>query len=90
MAVYIEIGSIKETGIMNSIKYLSGSTDWLHLSDEKHRLRQYYVLYTALFVLVCGIVFCWYFLTGRTFIWQDDGWSQHYKALVNALEPPGD
>lgn len=52
------------------------------LSNGKYRLRQYFVLYTALFGLVCCVVFSWYFLTGRTFIWQGDGWSQHYKALV--------
>lgn len=55
---------------------------WLRLSNEKYRLRQYFVLYTALFVFMCCIVFCWYFFTGRTFIWEQDGWAQHYKALI--------
>lgn len=73
---------MKETGIMSSIRNLTDSKDWLRLSNEKYRLRQYYVLYTVLFILVCGIVFCWYFLTGRTFIWQVDGWAQHFNALV--------
>jgi uncharacterized membrane protein YfhO len=55
---------------------------WLVPSNEKYRLRQYFALYTLLFGLVCFLVFCWYFLAGRTFIWSGDGWNQHYKALV--------
>ena len=56
------------------------------LSSGEHRYRQYFFLYTVLFVLTCGIVFCWYFLPGRTFIRQGDGWNQHYKALVYYAE----
>ena len=55
---------------------------WLDLSDRRYRLRQYFVLYTALFAAVCGLAFSWYLLAGRTFIWQEDGWQQHYRALV--------
>lgn len=65
-----------------SIRKLLNSTECLRLSNEKYRLRQYFALYTILFALVCCMVFCWYFLTGRTFIWKEDGWAQHYKALV--------
>ncbi len=39
-------------------------------------------IYTLLFVIVSAIVFCWYYMTGRTLIWQTDGWQQHYPALV--------
>ena len=56
------------------------------LSDGKHRIRWYFILYTALFVLVCSIVFCWYFLPGKLFIYQGDGLRQHYKALVYYAE----
>lgn len=59
-----------------------GDKPRLRPSNEKDRLRQYYVLYTAMFAFMCFIVFCWYFLSGRTFIWEVDGWRQHYKALV--------
>lgn len=55
---------------------------WLHPINEKRRLRQYYLLYTALFILVSLFVFCWYYIPGRTLIWKSDGWNQHYKALV--------
>lgn len=48
----------------------------------EHRYRQYYLIYTILFLAVCAMVFSWYFVTGRTLIWQGDGWTQHYRALV--------
>ncbi|MCH5266896.1 MAG: YfhO family protein [Lachnospiraceae bacterium] len=64
------------------VEKLSSGRQHLSQSNKKHRLLQYYVLYTVLFVFVCFMVFCWYFFTGRTFIWQLDGWEQHYKALV--------
>lgn len=51
---------------------------WTNLSKKK----RYFTLYTGCFVLVCLIVFSWYFTAGRTFIWKSDGWNQHYKALV--------
>lgn len=49
---------------------------------DTHSLRQYFILYSILFAVVCCIVFCWYWLTGRTLIWEEDGWLQHYRALV--------
>ena len=51
-------------------------------TQKDARIRQYYAFYTALFALMCIVVYCWYFFTKRTFIWQSDGWYQHYKALV--------
>lgn len=75
-----DILQIKEEGqitIRRIIKKIDS-----RLSSGEHRLGWYFGLYTLLFVLVCGIVFCWYFLPGRTFIWQSDGWTQHFKALV--------
>lgn len=68
--------------MFHSSKKFLGNRPWLCLSDEKYRLRKYFVLYTALFAFMCYVVFYWYFLTGRTFVWEDDGWEQHYKALV--------
>ncbi|MCH5298576.1 MAG: YfhO family protein [Ruminococcus sp.] len=65
-----------------SPRRLSGGARGQRLFDGKNRRREYFLLYTALFALVCCVVFCWYFFTGRTFIWRADGWSQHYKSLV--------
>lgn len=44
--------------------------------------KQYFYVYTLLFLLTACLVFSWYFLAGRTLIWEMDGWKQHYKALV--------
>ena len=39
-------------------------------------------MYTIAFALVCVVVFSDFYLSGRTLIWNYDGWSQHYKALI--------
>lgn len=38
--------------------------------------------YSVCFWLISAIVFCWFWVAKRTFVWQGDGWAQHYKALV--------
>lgn len=48
----------------------------------EHKKRQYFITYTILFAVMCLIIYCWYFFTGRTFIFKGDGWNQYYKAMV--------
>ncbi len=48
---------------------------------RRELLSQLILLYTLLFIGMSLMVFSWYFFAKRTFIWQSDGWSQHYKAL---------
>lgn len=48
----------------------------------KNQWQQYFKYYTMLFLLAAMLVFSWYFFTGTSFIWEHDGWMQHYKALV--------
>ena len=50
--------------------------------DTKEGRRRLYGCYTGLFIILAFLVFSWYFLSGRTFVWNGDGWVQHYKALV--------
>lgn len=50
--------------------------------DTKAGRRRLYGCYTGLFMILAFLVFSWYFLSGRTFVWNGDGWVQHYKALV--------
>ena len=38
--------------------------------------------YTLLFIICCLGVYAPFYLLGRSFIWQTDGWMQHYKALL--------
>lgn len=49
-------------------------------------MKQYFKIYTILFAVASLLVFCWYFFTGRTLIWRDDGWNQHFRALVYYAE----
>ena len=44
--------------------------------------QQYFKYYTILFLVTAMLVFSWYFFTGTSFIWEKDGWMQHYKSLV--------
>lgn len=60
-----------------SAKYESCKSWILRLESKS-----YFFIYTLLFVFAALITFSWYFFSGRTFIWQGDGWSQHYNALV--------
>ncbi|MEY8515795.1 YfhO family protein [Lachnospiraceae bacterium 29-84] len=47
-----------------------------------HGRTKYFIMYTVAFAVCALFVFSWYFLSGKTFIWEGDGWKQHYKALV--------
>lgn len=44
--------------------------------------RYFFLLYTVTFCFTAALVFSWFLFSGRTLIWQDDGWTQHYTALV--------
>lgn len=57
---------------MNSPKFK------INLSERK----KYYLAYTILFIIITYLVNIWYFSADRTFIWCEDGWNQHYKALI--------
>ncbi len=51
------------------------------LSENSPR-RGFYLLFTVLFCLVTPLVFLPFILSGKSLIWEGDGWSQHFKALV--------
>ena len=44
--------------------------------------KSYYCLYTVFFCLTALAVFSWYIFSGKTLIWELDGWDQHYKSLI--------
>ena len=44
--------------------------------------RRYYAAFTALFMLTALLVLSWFLFTGRSLIYESDGWSQYYKAHV--------
>ncbi len=45
--------------------------------------RKYYAIYTLLFMGICLNVYAAFYLNNKTFInWVNDGFAQHYKALI--------
>ncbi|MGI6590593.1 MAG: YfhO family protein [Eggerthellaceae bacterium] len=38
--------------------------------------------YTLLFTVVAVLCLCWFALAGSSFIWEGDGWSQHFRAYI--------
>lgn len=51
----------------------------MKISDRK----KFYIEYTGLFLILCAAVFGYFFFTGRTLIWKNDGWMQSYRALMH-------
>lgn len=50
--------------------------------EKKQFIKKYLLKYTLIFILLIPIVFIYFFIDGKSFIWQHDGYTQHYKALV--------
>lgn len=48
----------------------------------RHWKRTYFVLFTAVFTAVILLAYSRIFAQGRSFITSEDGWKQHFKALV--------
>ncbi len=48
----------------------------------KKDLLKYAAAYSAAFFAALLTAYVWYFVSGHTFIWETDGWQQHYRALV--------
>ena len=49
---------------------------------DEHRRRNYYLIYTGCFLAAALFCYSWFIVRGKSLIWQDDGWLQHFKALV--------
>lgn len=49
---------------------------------DKAGIRRYYIRYTLVFAVIAFCSFSAYIFSGKTLIWTDDAWSQHYKAFV--------
>lgn len=50
----------------------------INLSERK----KYFLAYTCCFSITAYIIYFWFIHAHRTFIWREDGWQQHYKALI--------
>lgn len=49
---------------------------------RKQSKRPYLFAYTLLFTVTALLVYSFYWMAGKSFIWVVDGWDQHFKALV--------
>ncbi|MBE5814274.1 MAG: hypothetical protein E7320_03570 [Clostridiales bacterium] len=49
---------------------------------EKKKTFHYYSTYTLCFLILSFFCFSWYIFSGRSLIWQTDGWEQHFRALL--------
>ena len=50
--------------------------------SENGKRRHYYLLYTVVFFVVAFFCYSWFVFSGKSLIWEGDGWAQHFKALV--------
>lgn len=50
--------------------------------DPRKRRKDYYLIYTLLFLIVAFIVFFTFIINGKSFVWQEDGLWQHYNSLA--------
>lgn len=46
--------------------------------QNKSVTKQTFIKYTGLFLLIAGIIYASFFIQGKTFIWDGDGFHQHY------------
>lgn len=44
--------------------------------------KKYYLTYSVCFIIAALLVYSWYIISDRTLIWREDGWNQHYKAML--------
>ena len=50
--------------------------------SENMGKRCYYAAYTLCFAATAFLCLSWFIFSGKTLIWETDGWKQHYKAMV--------
>ena len=50
--------------------------------DSESKKKHFYAAYSIFFIITSALCFSWFLLFGKSFIWEEDGWTQHFKALV--------
>lgn len=48
----------------------------------REKLKSEYILYTIFFLIMSGIIFSPFLISGKSFIWNVDGINQHYPSLL--------
>lgn len=52
------------------------------LNRKQFSFKKYLLIYTGIFVLAAFLCFIHFWINGKTFVWHNDGYTQHYKALL--------
>ncbi len=50
--------------------------------EKTRRNWRIYLLYTLVYIAAAALVFCWFYMAGRSLVYHSDGWRQHIKALT--------
>ena len=50
--------------------------------SNEGRKRDYYFVYTLLFLFIAFFCYSYFILSGTSLIWKHDGWNQYFRALV--------
>lgn len=49
---------------------------------KQNKVLKSVLTYTGAFIVCAFVAFMWHILTGRTFMWYNDGYEQHYKVML--------
>ncbi len=49
---------------------------------KQHKILKSVLTYTGAFIVCAFVAFMWHILSGRTFMWFNDGYEQHYKVML--------
>lgn len=61
---------------------ISGNDPEKASSFRKKNLKKYFLSFSAVFMIGFILCFFLFFITKKTFIWDKDGYSQHYRAYI--------
>jgi uncharacterized membrane protein YfhO len=64
--------------LVNFLSFYKGGEIMSVRTQKKPINYQTFLQYSALFVLVFGVIYAAFFIQGKTFIWEGDGFHQHY------------
>ena len=64
--------------LVNFLSFYKGGENMSVQTQKKPINYQTFLQYTALFVLLIGVIYSAFFIQGKTFIWEGDGFHQHY------------
>ncbi len=48
--------------------------------------KRIYLIYSVVFIMMCAVIFRFFYRNGRSFVCTVDGWTQHFKALIYYAE----